>query len=172
MALPSSTSSSWGSHQVSPFSPQMQGRICSDEHIGSWQSYPLEIIKCWSFFFFFPYFPAIWFLLMGDLQRHRPAPEECLRLLQMARSLRISKPAEQTGCGTPKSSQHLHILSHTDLNTNPCSSEMPSAPQEQLKPNHMQLSVWSLHKQVLRLCWDPMCSADSLLLRMNRTRSC
>lgn len=101
---------------------------------------------------FFFFFPAIWFLLMGDLQRNRPAPEECLRLLQMARSLRTSKPAEQTGCGTPKSSQNLHILSHTDLNTTPCSSEMPSAPQEQLKPNHMQLSVWSLHKQVLRLC--------------------
>ena len=124
--------------------------ICNDECLGSWQCYSLETIKCWNLFSQ-PY-DFCWPETYKEAGRHQKKAWGCCRWPGPSGSPVDSKPVQQTGCGTPKSSQHLHILNHAGLNTNPSSSEMPSAPREQLKPNHMQLSVWSLRKQVLILC--------------------
>lgn len=148
MALPSSTSSSRGSHWVSHFSPQMQGRICNDEHRGGWQSYSLEIIKCWSlfkFFFSFQPYDFCWWETYKETGQHQKNAWGCCRwpgpsgsqnqpnkqavALQKVHSISISwatlilipTPAHQKCPQHPRSTLNPTICSSLcDLSTNKC----------------------------------------------------
>lgn len=112
------------------------GEIFNDECFGSWQCCSLETIKCWNLFLRHMIFAA------QRPTKKQASTRESLRLLQMARSFRTAcrLKTSPTNCGSRRSSQHLHILNHAGFNTNPSTSEMPSAPREQLKPSHMWLS--------------------------------